>query len=546
MAHDEDIRWREQRVQLGDGEDSGRSDNRVQPATKLFRWSTAVGGVLLGLAVGTGVSRSSFGTRSSPVGARPSAVVQEQATVFAPYQGLSTDALVGGGGGPEVASPSPSFGSGASSSTDTVEDGMQKLQSTKEKWASGMDEMMEKMRKHKKDMTTELEDLRQELEAARSSLSTERTALKSTRQELSILRDQMKHQWYPTFEPVDVSSTKAFVMMAIDQIGSSKHKWGVLAMAHMIRTYSKHPLVLLTNSKTFVDGTDIEVLSKLSVKILPIETVPVPPGAADMPFDRWRLAWQKLQIWKLTQYEKLIWLDTDATLTRSIDYLFDESWMKAQRDDWYCKGNINQVCSGILLLRPNATDYAGLLAFAKRPSTDFTSGDQGVISQYFEATKRPIQYLQDLEASFGQCIGKAPTPYRLPNGKGVVGQFNLPTFVHKAGGWFHGDSDYFDACFEPDVTRQLYMIAYQTINVCHYHPLGHTWRNHFCQAVALLELKVPKVAAYCDDDCWLRGNDPSPPVPGVTCGPLAQKVSDTVYNAKAVGQPVAEAVPPRL
>merc|ERR1712083_657538 len=102
--------------------------------------------------------------------------------------------------------------------------------------------------------------------------------------------------------------------------------------------FSDYPLVVLTNSTHLPDGVPLgQALERLNAQVLPLQ-------------DRWpslatskelkplhRFAYLKLQIWLLTQYEKLIWLDTDAILVRSIDWLFERQPIWGQRDDPLCQ-----------------------------------------------------------------------------------------------------------------------------------------------------------------------------------------------------------------
>lgn len=134
---------------------------------------------------------------------------------------------------------------------------------------------------------------------------------------------------------------------------------GVVAIARQLQLLSEYPLVLLTDVESFLDGTSIAKLHVLGVNVMPLEHLEPP---RKLEHSRWRVAWWKMQIWKLTQYERLIWLDSDAVLYRSVDYLFERPWMYAQQDDWFCKFKKAgmHMCSGIMLLFPNISDFYGL------------------------------------------------------------------------------------------------------------------------------------------------------------------------------------------
>ncbi|CAK0886448.1 unnamed protein product, partial [Prorocentrum cordatum] len=184
-------------------------------------------------------------------------------------------------------------------------------------------------------------------------------------------------------------------------------------MARALQRLSMFPLVVLTNATEFPDGTQVnEAFASLHAEVLPVHPIQMPQRHKDgLMFDHWEIAWWKLQIWNLTQFEKLIWLDSDAILTRSIDWLFDRPWMWSQRDDWFCDLNVPKVCSGIVLIYPDEKDFEGLLKYAAEVEDLSDGGDQKLISLYFKNVRhKPVNLLDDLEASFGHCLGKAQSP----------------------------------------------------------------------------------------------------------------------------------------
>lgn len=337
----------------------------------------------------------------------------------------------------------------------------------------------------------------------------------------------------------------AYVMMSYTAPGEEEEIWGVLAVAAALRRLSQYPLVVLTNSTHFPDGSPYdEAFEKLGIQRLPVYRVDMPSQQLEsgMLTARWKYAYWKLQIWKLTQFDKLIWLDSDTMVFRDIDWLFERTWMWAQRDDWFCKLDQTNVCSGVMLLEPNEQDFYGLLKYAST-LTELTDGDQQLIMMYFnDVVRRPINLLSDLEASFGQCLGKADSPYLNADGSVISGSWSTPAVVHKSGGWGNtNNNEYANACFVPKIAIQLYTVGNDTINVCQYHPLGVYWRDNFCQvAHHTLRLNTTEVLTFCDDACWFRGVDrrPSDMEPReVWCVPNTT-VDLATYRARVVGHPL--------
>jgi len=342
----------------------------------------------------------------------------------------------------------------------------------------------------------------------------------------------------------------AYVMLSYDSPGSVEHLWGVIAIASALQKLSsKYPLVLLTNTTMFPDGTSVpKAFGSLNVQILPAYKVEMPAQLKEaVLYQHWMIAYWKLQVWNLTQFEKLIWLDGDSIIYRNIDWLFERHWMWAQRDDWFCKMNVDKVCSGIMLLYPNASDYNGLLEYAEEVG-DLQGGDQQLISRYF-AIKRglPINLLSDLEAAFGLCLGTAPSPYLNPDGSSVSGVWDIPSFVHKSGGWGNTNANtYNNACFMPHIARQQYVVGNTTLNMCQYHPLGPYWRSLFCDAIARVGIHLREIRAFCNDECWYQGRPPqewSDDETGMKardwhlCGFISGTPSSADYYSRTVGRP---------
>jgi len=290
----------------------------------------------------------------------------------------------------------------------------------------------------------------------------------------------------------------AFVQMAYDVPWKLPvHVWRVLPMARLLQSLSKFPLVLLTNTSHFPDGTMVhDAFRKLDVILIPCHRVPLSEKWANKLPKRWLIPYWKLQIWRLTEFEKLIWLDTDTILFRNIDWLFEYDGVWGQRDNWVCNARADQqnwLCSGLLLIKPDEEIYQGMVRYAQRGANQwYTNGDQKLIRNYFEYVRgTPVKLLSTADASFGKCVGHTPgIPYH------SFGPWNMPTFIHK--------SSVYNECFDHNPAIQLKKINGSTVNICHYHPLGPYWRNLFCEATNIAGVQTQMSAAYCNDARWYR------------------------------------------
>jgi len=337
-------------------------------------------------------------------------------------------------------------------------------------------------------------------------------------------------------EPPAVHTTRnskwAYVTLVHDESGGDSSLLRVLPLARALQRLSNFPLILLTNKTDFEDGTEVvEGMRHLNVDVLPLHSMDDELG------DRRSTAGDllKLQAWRLTQYERLIWLDSDSIIYRSLDWLFERSGMWALRDDPNCQQKATMMSSALMLLEPSLNDYSGLVRFALASKESSMSG-QAVIGNYFkEVHSRSVNLLNNIEASFGQCLGMAATPYLNLDGSEVQGYWSTPAFVYKSGGWGHEETDYLSVCFSHRVERQKYVVGASVINACQYNPLGIYWRGLFCDAAGDVGIGgLTSVAAFCSDSCYYLGQG------GKCDGPVNATMTAPEYFSRTKGMPQPE------
>jgi len=295
----------------------------------------------------------------------------------------------------------------------------------------------------------------------------------------------------------DLGGQYAFVQMAYDIPGvRSNQVWKVMAMARTLMRFSDYPLVVLTNSTHLPDGMSLsQAFERLNAQVLPLQDLWPSTVVSEELKPLHRFAYLKLQIWLLTQYEKLIWLDTEAILVRSIDWLFERQPMWGQRHDPSCQFKEQMekdkvLSSSILLIAPSRETFHGLQRFADAgPDNWWENGAQVLIQGYFQHVKHPIRLLDGTDAADGSCLGRMPgVPYSSP------GPWNMPAFVHR--------SSLRNECFDFDEERQKVMRHGKIINICHFHPLGSYWRDMFCDAFRITKTGTKTPEAFCDDYYW--------------------------------------------
>jgi len=86
----------------------------------------------------------------------------------------------------------------------------------------------------------------------------------------------------------------------------------------------------------------------------------------------------KLKAWKLTDYEKCVFMDADTLVLQNVDDLFEREELSAVSD----VGWPDCFNTGVFVFRPSAKTYGELLEHAKRYGS-FDGGDQGLLNEFF-------------------------------------------------------------------------------------------------------------------------------------------------------------------
>lgn len=297
-------------------------------------------------------------------------------------------------------------------------------------------------------------------------------------------------------------SPHAYVQVAFDPPGNPPRQLlRAFATARALQRTSKYPLLLLTNSSLWSDAQErSRKLALLNVHVYLLRDVPIPARAEKAMSEAERQAFLKLQIFLLTDFQKLIFLDTDGILTRSVDWLFERSPVWGQRDTATCSApqfqwgvDAGKLSSGILLIEPNTDTYDRLMHYARTTSIDWWNrGPEGLLQDYFEYVARwPVQLLDLSAAASGSCLRKLPGL-----SEEARGPWAMPAFVQK--------SSAHNECFDFDIAAQRRIIDGEPFNVCQYNPLAAWWRSLFCSAANITQVTAHGAGAYCDDNQWYK------------------------------------------
>ncbi|XP_051168804.1 nucleolar and coiled-body phosphoprotein 1 isoform X2 [Leptopilina boulardi] len=174
------------------------------------------------------------------------------------------------------------------------------------------------------------------------------------------------------------------------------------------------------------------------------------------------ITFTKLHCWRLTQYEKCVFVDADALVIRNCDELFDREELSAAPD----VGWPDCFNSGVFVFKPSQQTYDSLIAFATAQGS-FDGGDQGLLNMFFsDWSQKDIS--KHLPFIYNMC--SSATYSYLPAFKQFGNEVRIIHFIGSTKPWLQ----YFDT---------LTGIVQPPLDSNHIQPLLQIWWNIFCDNV---------------------------------------------------------------
>ncbi|GES60837.1 putative capsule-associated protein CAP1 [Aspergillus terreus] len=156
---------------------------------------------------------------------------------------------------------------------------------------------------------------------------------------------------------------------------------GAVVLAHSLRDNgTKAKLVVLYTPDTLQPATIHELQTVYD------ELIPVHPTINNTPANLWLMdrpdliaTFTKIELWRQTQYKRIVYIDCDVVAVRAPDELLSLEVDFAAAPDVGWPDCFN---SGVMVLRPNVQDYFALKALAER-GVSFDGADQGLLNMHF-------------------------------------------------------------------------------------------------------------------------------------------------------------------
>ncbi|KAI0865635.1 glycosyltransferase family 8 protein [Xylaria cubensis] len=203
---------------------------------------------------------------------------------------------------------------------------------------------------------------------------------------------------------------------------------GALVLGHSLRdAATTKKLVALVTLDT-VSAEAITELKSVYHYVIPVPRILNAQPANLQLMNRTDLhsAFTKINLWKQTQFRKIVYIDADVVAYRAPDELFDITHPFSAAPDIGWPDLFN---TGVMVLTPNMGDYYAMMAMAER-GISFDGADQGLINTHFRNNYNRLSFAYNVTPS-------AHYQY-IPAFRHFQSSINMVHFIGSDKPWFQG------------------------------------------------------------------------------------------------------------
>ena len=187
-------------------------------------------------------------------------------------------------------------------------------------------------------------------------------------------------------------------------LSSEKYLEGVIVLNKSLKNVgSRYPLYCVLSVS--IDDIIRKHLEREGIPTIQLDKTAIQDGVDQGTghFSHWSFTFDKLLIWGLTQFEKIVYLDSDMLILGNVDSLFEKQPFSAVAAGYqYClKEDWLYLNSGLLVIEPDKEIENKMLELAPVVIKEFRAkgqmvGDQDVIKRYCEGwNKFPELHLDE-------------------------------------------------------------------------------------------------------------------------------------------------------
>jgi len=171
--------------------------------------------------------------------------------------------------------------------------------------------------------------------------------------------------------------------------GSDDFLPAVTVLLHTLAaTRPRYPLLLCVTEGAVSEESIARALHGAPMEVQVHVWQPLAPPAGSSQPRRWALNWNKLRLWQLSHFSRVLYLDADVAVLRNLDGAFRERLDGGFRGtpDWgkWTRPGSTKMNGGVFLLTPSEETFGRLISLSRQPSRYRSQeAEQGLLNAFF-------------------------------------------------------------------------------------------------------------------------------------------------------------------
>ncbi len=165
-------------------------------------------------------------------------------------------------------------------------------------------------------------------------------------------------------------------------VARDKYIDGTICLYKSLRDKTNHPLIAMTYGLSKESANRLTDMGIICRKVRKIDSVNAGIGENKVRLDDFKYTYTKLHVFGYEEFDRIIFLDSDLIVIKSIDHLFEEIDEEFAACD--CTPYFEHIFnSGVMVIKPSQRLFKSMMT-QKDTLVSYDGSDQGFLNEYFK------------------------------------------------------------------------------------------------------------------------------------------------------------------
>ena len=173
-------------------------------------------------------------------------------------------------------------------------------------------------------------------------------------------------------------------------LSTNSYFLGVLALFESLKKTNPKvkEFVVLVNDG--IKESNINTLKELGYKVIEKNKIDMSSTINNHEMEYWMHTFDKLNVFELTEYDKIVFLDSDMQILKNLDELFEYPHLSAAPSGREINPEWTGMNSGLMVIEPKEGEVKRILEGIKDHNFPGDIGDQDIINYYYQWSEQNL------------------------------------------------------------------------------------------------------------------------------------------------------------